>query len=280
MNTIFDHRIAMGRNFVEIAHTPVLNCLGHSPTGTFEDALKADHVLFGHFFGTQFEQVLSPKQEIPTVVVCTTMASWRAENRNQKLEFEGKCRFVLFERSQRALTEEEMRHIFAMTAEQANSIVEGRRDCLPVDLANIFLPISYEILPALSILCQGFLAVKASSLPPKEWRATGIADALLSMQWAITKGSDIVMNPEIAALSLSPPREVAAGYWIAPFNEGSQLEPQVVESLRTRIMGEWRSQVPEPVSELLDALQRNPDNFPAIVAAAYKSISEKLGQAS
>jgi hypothetical protein len=173
--------------------------------------------------------------------------------------------------------ESEWQEILSGLSDEATvkSLVRGGN---PGRLRHFFEHEVQEILPALAILCEGYLAVHAECKSDKDWTDDDIAPALERMGW-----TDF-MAREGENLSLIKPSlgsqadiELVRGldWWKGIFEDTA--------SLKQRLEVEWRevtnSPVPNAVSELLKIISQETEIAPPkAVAKAYCAIIEGFGE--
>ena len=164
----------------------------------------------------------------------------------------------------------------------ASEIVAGN---VPTQLVRYFGDVrtSSSLLPALSILCQGYLDVQAGPHKSESFSEGAFKNALINMGW------DAVLSDDEARESLNPAlrkdkddakRKMLIGqvssakYWQEPFSKVADLLPMVE--------AEWKG----PKGETFNAVKRLiPQNDGALpfaidrdtVAAAYNALYAELG---
>lgn len=299
MNAYYDHRFADAPDTKHVALTPFSILVDSVHCQSFRKCLATEGVLFGHFSAAQLKTIVLSTTVAPKVVVCTTTAQWGSDAKHVKMAENGNIRFVLFEQTRRPLFESEIRQIFAITDEQANSIVEGKRSSLPEDLVEMFLPTVYASCDAFLVLCQGYLAVDSfigtstnHYSPSKDVRR-----ALIDMGWAIEVQRDVSDRDDAAIPQISLSNDVARlgvaeqdklpgiDYWLVPFDEkGTRDWRAVVSELRKKLSIEFKGTSPQPLSELLDSIEVTIDSDhddqrskldPSVVARAFNCLSSK-----
>jgi len=141
-----------------------------------------------------------------------------------------------------------------------------------------------EVLPALAILCQGFLAVHAVyDEGTGAWEPPETGAALNQMGWA-----EVMTNSSLLAVlppDLGNRKSIVAKakWWLEVFGYNGDLESQVNE-LKQQVNKEWApdSETDEPakVSHLLDDFQEQGERSltPGWVAGAFVEIAERLGR--
>lgn len=139
----------------------------------------------------------------------------------------------------------------------------------PAFLKHAYNPV---VLPALSILCQGYLAVHAEKIGG-EWGPAPIRGALTHMKlpsfFEQSQGSMNVLKdslPKKRDLVRSP------GWWRSVFPKGKKsAEKQITEELAESGISENH-----PLKKLLDEIFGEKDISAAVVATAYCAVAKKL----
>lgn len=178
----------------------------------------------------------------------------------------------------------------SMTGREAAAVFsEDLHGCPPV-LRPLFerSPLNSEIFPALSVLCQGYLAVHAgpNGKPEVEDEDKSIEKALLAMGWAkvfesdeTTRGLDARLKALDVSGRIAMRREVALPSFWNVFdvsgNEVAKLRAAVLASARK----EWGAAANEselkPVTDLIGLLGESIAD-PALVARAYLALAKKM----
>lgn len=153
------------------------------------------------------------------------------------------------------------------------------------DLLELLKPQPRMILPALSILCQGYLAVHAAyGGPDKDWNDENITLALEQMGW-----KQLIEKPDMSQIvetlrGQHATTENIKDWWQpvlvhvkAPADEASRgTKEALIEQLRR----EWRKDsLPEEVSKLVETIyDTTPHSLTDVnlVARAYLKLAEKL----
>ena len=141
-----------------------------------------------------------------------------------------------------------------------------------------FFPPRPKFLPALSILCQGYLATNSKSPDPL------VQKALNEMGWSTFK------NPSIQTdLSGKKSETKKRSWWLDPFDidcrkSNKEIHRQI-DKIHDQIVKEWNvpkhGEVCSCIKELTDALKKTiliEDEAPPIVANAYLAISHRLAK--
>lgn len=181
-----------------------------------------------------------------------------------------------------------MRAFYAMTSEQAESVYSGNLENCDPELRKLFeLPITEEILPALLILCQGYLVVQAGpdgNVEVSDSTTGIIATSLQQMGWIDALNTTAVTQSLIPALISKDPserdtlrREVASPTFWNVFEINHNDGGESLAAFLSDAHQEWgRNPGFKPVADLIGRFggEVNP---PTVVAEAYLSLARKLG---
>lgn len=135
-----------------------------------------------------------------------------------------------------------------------------------------------DYLAALTILCQGYLAVHAEHKEPnKDWKDQDIAIALEQMDWNSVNKSLI---PPSFGKKESIEKVRNPGWWWAAFEDDFKNKDK--KSLPVAIQEEWDASSDKEISKELEDLIKlivadNEIKPPEMVAKAYLALVEKLG---
>jgi hypothetical protein len=144
-------------------------------------------------------------------------------------------------------------------------------------------PPSLQCLPALAILCQGYLAVYASHFAGNSL-SDNIAAALEDMGWnkSASHGGLLVIKPNFGS-SKDWATVTDANWWWTVFAAKSDTRQSneinreaAIAALRNSVVAEWPDH-PFEVSKLLEMIESGAMENPDIVAEAYCGISRLLG---
>ena len=159
----------------------------------------------------------------------------------------------------------------------ARAVVEGT---IPPGLVRFFgIERVREILPSISILCQGHLAVNAR-FEDGDWGPPEIRPALKQMGWLEAMKDDAVRG--LLRNDLLDQRDVVAkaDWWLDVFELEGDVATQV-KTLQDKLKEEWNestdTQLPDEITQLLEALAEGTPKAPGVVGDAYCKIAEKLG---
>ena len=136
-----------------------------------------------------------------------------------------------------------------------------------------------DTVAVVAILCQGYLAVNARS-ENDEWDPPEIRPALEQMGWPEAMADEAVRG--LLRDDLQAQRDVVAkaDWWLDVFDLESDVAVQV-NTLQDQLKEEWNegtdTQLPDEITQLLDALADGTLKAPGVVACAYCKIAEKLG---
>jgi hypothetical protein len=176
------------------------------------------------------------------------------ERPHQKKVSGNKTRYVFYGRKLDELNEPQilqkvLKAFLSLTAEQADAIFERDFDKMPKDLIEIFHITKFDNLAALSVLCQGYLAIHPNTNLNREVMA---------------------YLPKDVSLRIKKTEETE--WWQKPF--GKEKKDTLIE----KITAEWQpQQLPTEVSNLIEAIYSiTPITDVEIVEAGYKAIAARL----
>jgi hypothetical protein len=282
--------------------------LAYLPSDFEAQMSQATHII-GHFGQEQRATLAQTEPAIVSdqIILCVTTHVWGAAFDNgepRKVPSRGGTRYVLFDKSHVALSAGQLLAFLRMTTEEAQAVLDYRGDRLNFWLRSIFFPTLPTLLPALSVLCQGYLAVHAadvggalqgkattqevdSAFAKNEFFNTQqpIAAALDRMQWNKLKERNAlpILRDELSA-QVKQVRNLQ--WWRKPFGalDGSgDFDGQTWTEVQNRLELEWNAAKGEPVSgDVRGLLQGIGDGnsagvTPELVAKAYLQIAERLG---
>lgn len=160
---------------------------------------------------------------------------------------------------------------------EARQLLEWAIECKEEDMPAILLPPQgASDLIALSILCQGYLAVHANCREPdKDWKDQNIAIALEQMGW---NSVDKSMIPPRLGKKESIEKVRNPGWWWTVFDRGLKERKDLMAVAKK----EWDESSDKEISkELKDLIklivEENEVKPPKMVARAYLALVEKLG---
>jgi len=295
---LYDHK------YRERSHTL---SIGATPRATFESAARGEHEVLpdgtaladglatashvvGHFESRDLEAWLTafPGPASCQIILCvTTGHEWWSkvgDGAHTKRPSDASIRYFLFSRPGRPLSATEIRAFYSLTAEQAGAAVAGNADAVPADLRKLLFPIEIEIelLPAIAILCQGYLAAHAAL--GWDTQDADIHRALDLMGWLEMADQDSAAKMR-ASLAGHVGDVRKARWWQEPFEAvGSQAEDaqkkwRECESRATeefnieKSKGRW-----EDIQPLLAAIGKGEElDDPRVVAKAYLALAERFG---
>lgn len=190
------------------------------------------------------------------IFFCVTTRSGypEKERKHQKKTSGNKTRYILYGRRLDELNKPEvlakvLKAFCSLTVEQADAIVEKDFDKMPKDLINIFHLIRVDNLTALSILCQGYLAVHKGNPIYSEVEKLNLIDNIKQKQQ----------------------RTEESEWWQYPFNNKNQA------SLIKEIEEEWQPEkLPSEISDLIDAIYKDERITEDKVQKAYGFIVKRL----
>jgi hypothetical protein len=299
MLNYFDHRtkehiavLTVGRTplelFVQLGFQPAPLAYGRYVTECEFSKTRAS-VIIGHFSPEQLRTLVTDSVDFDTdckVIVCVTTATFTGDAaRHAKTTTKsGKSLYVLRDLRSTAFNETELRELEQITNEDASNIVAGKREAVSILLQSLFLPCIDEIIPALGILCQGYLAAGAlsesqlASYDPSD----AVGKALIGMGWAVAYESSLLLSRYVAGLGLAVQDELPGiEYWLEPFDpKGTRDWRKVLDGLRKQLEDEFKKEVPEAVTELLGEIEMRIESGgdaessminPAVVARAFSS---------
>jgi len=176
------------------------------------------------------------------------------ERRHQKKVSGNKTRYVFYGRKLDELNEPQilqkvLKAFLNLTSEQADAIFERDFDRMPKDLIEIFHITKFDNLAALSVLCQGYLAIHPNTNLNREVMA---------------------YLPKDVSLRIKKTEENE--WWQKPFIKEKK------DTLIEKITAEWQpQQLPTEVSNLIEAIySTTPMTDVEMVEAAYKAIAARL----
>lgn len=149
---------------------------------------------------------------------------------------------------------------------------------------------SFEVLPSLSILCQGYLVASARQNENGTWEPVEITPALRQMGWlALVTEEDAFSASEVQNVSARIETVARGGWWLQPFEllvDNQEVDAVRWEQFVSDVEDEWGSGLPDEVRALLDLIcEKLPDGAHVagtvgnaeVVARVYCLIVEKLG---
>jgi hypothetical protein len=159
------------------------------------------------------------------------------------------------------------------------------------EIVALLKPRKVELLPALAILCQGYLAVHAAYVGPSaaDWSAEEISPALDQMGWSklasgIADGQPLI-RPDIGS---EKDRVRERSWWLGIFDlldDRKQLKPDLWLAFKDSLSQECakgsKSGLPDGLSNLINTLEAGDGSVapPVIVARAYSAIGQQLSRA-
>ena len=211
---LYDHR---GHSYPNIATIPRDQITGHLKTGLEVDKLQDANLVIGHFDENEITEIIAastkyyfdPKVQIIVFLTAGMAGYEEAQYRHQKQTIADRSRYLLYIRRMSILEQNSqlLPKILSLTPQQAEDIIANRHDW-PEDPFSI--PRSY-LLPALAILCQGYLAVYA------EWASRQDRPATVDYQSICKKISWQPGNPQFADLANRFAEVNQKGWWCQPF---------------------------------------------------------------
>lgn len=197
---------------------------------------------------------------------------------------------VSLSRNERSQIADRWRRLFVRIQEKEilDAWLQDQNDSL---LNGVFHgPVVMRVLPALAILCQGYLAAYCESQDgklPEEVRR-----ALKVMQWhRLRIDPAFQADPELHALRkrlqgswsapigtrTHPPKNPQdAGWWLLPFKRGKSARPAWTFARLSRDLQEEWNNYPSSIQNLLKLIRKPPVKKPVAVAQAYMSIALHL----
>ncbi len=193
---------------------------------------------------------------------------------HQAWEEAEKSALVLHVRNHEALERDESirEAVLSISPDQARQIYNEEFDSVPEALRRAFeVPGGLSVLPALAVLCQGYLSLQRETEPK-------IGEAQLRMGWRKELRSveeqeemrlrNIVAGPDFWKVLLDDPEDA----------EGSREALVAVAGREWRTSGGDATAIPEPVLELIAKVGTKITD-PTLVAEAYLALAERLGGA-
>lgn len=162
---------------------------------------------------------------------------------------------------------------YQMSNVEAEAIINRQFNEIPFELLHLF-GLNRGCLSALSILCQGYLAVRASV---DNSFTSPVTEALRLMNWDNSQHESIVSEN----LHRKQQRVQEVNWWLKIFNEQSSHKSvaEQVDEIEVELKREWNSGIHEfsPVANLLNDLKTGTIK-PDLVANAYIAIANKLNE--
>jgi hypothetical protein len=171
---------------------------------------------------------------------------------HQKKQLENKTRYILYGRKLDDLNKVEvlekvLKAFLSLSAEQAQAILDRDFDNIPKDLVNIFHLTKFENIAALSILCQGYLAVHRDTELYNQ-----VKDLIVDVSSKATKTEE-------------------KDWWKKPFPNDSE------STLTDKITAEWQPKdLPKKITKLIGAIYGNELITTTLVQDAYDLIVTRL----
>lgn len=136
----------------------------------------------------------------------------------------------------------------------------------------------FDYLPALSLLCQGFLADFALKQPEGEDLPEQVHKALSEMGW-MTKDSPWAAAEAVRGLELGPGGQaLGLEFWTSCFEAAEGKKP--MEVLKAGLVQEMEGGVSERVLRLLESIEKGSEPEVDTVAGAYLDLAAQLEKAA
>ncbi len=183
-------------------------------------------------------------------------------------------------------SENTIKRFYDMTAAQAESACRGGREftSLPLELQRLFRPqVDASVLPALSILSQGYLALRANQY---ENSSGPVRDALAKMQWMSFRNSNArqeILKPEVTSGDEVLKKSTDLGnretdYW-RPLREGENEKVAAAEWRHfdgDRVVGNWDGCKTKDLLEVIGG-KASEQEHATLVAEAFLELHKLLG---